>query len=222
MATGQTSALMAIRDPDIRLMLRVRDQSDQSAFTELVDRYQRRVLALMHHMTGRPDEAEDLAQEVFLRIYQSRSRYTPKAKFSTWLFAIANNLAQNANRSRNHARQVYLIGSGSQLDRPALSNKIKQTDTANQDVQREELAAVIREALNQLSPRQRMALLLNKYEDMPYAEIAQVMGLSESAIKSLLCRARVKLRDQLKGYLNYDLDENEPQQSRNAPVDSER
>src|SRR5262245_17915954 len=93
-AIGQTSAQMALRDPDIRLMLRVRDD-DSTAFAELVERFQHRLVAVMHHLIGSADEAEDLAQEVFLRVYRTRKKYTPKAKFSTWLFTIANNLALN-------------------------------------------------------------------------------------------------------------------------------
>src|SRR6187399_1456810 len=90
---------MALRDPDIRLMLRVRDD-DAAAFAELVERFQHRLVAVMHHLVGSADEAEDLAQEVFLRVYRIRKKYTPKAKFSTWLFTIANNLALNALRDR--------------------------------------------------------------------------------------------------------------------------
>src|SRR5205814_9025226 len=94
-ATGQTSAQMALRDPDIRLMLRVRDD-DPAAFAELVERFQHRLVGVMHHLVGNADEAEDLAQEVFLRVYRTRKKYTPKANFSTWPFTLANDLAPNA------------------------------------------------------------------------------------------------------------------------------
>src|SRR5687767_4393152 len=90
---------MALRDPDIRLMLQVR-AGDAEAFAELVERYQHRVVGIMSHLLSNREEAEDLAQEVFLRIYRSREKYTPTAKFSTWLFTIANNLALNVMRSR--------------------------------------------------------------------------------------------------------------------------
>src|SRR6476646_7038239 len=99
MPIGQTSALMALRDPDIRLMLLVRDD-DAVAFGELVERFQNRLVAVMHHLVGNADEAEDLAQEVFLRVYRTRKKYRPRAKFSTWLFTIANNLAMNVLRDR--------------------------------------------------------------------------------------------------------------------------
>src|SRR3954469_25821612 len=100
MSVGHTSSLMALRDPDIRLMLRVRDGDDTAAFSELVERFQHRLVAVMHHLIGSADEAEDLAQEVFLRFYRNHKKYAPKAKLSTWLFTIANNLALNALRDR--------------------------------------------------------------------------------------------------------------------------
>ena len=105
---GETSAQMALRDPDIRLMLRVRDADDAGAFGELVEHYQHRLVGVMHHLVGSADEAEDLAQEVFLRVYRARKKYRPRAKFSTWLFTIANNLALNALRRRQRKPAVPL------------------------------------------------------------------------------------------------------------------
>src|SRR5215203_4404277 len=99
---------MALRDPDIRLMLRVRDADDTGAFSELVERFQHRLVGVMHHIVGNKEEAEDLAQEVFLRVYRIRKKYRPKAKFSTWLFTIANNLALNALRDRQRRPVVPL------------------------------------------------------------------------------------------------------------------
>src|SRR5919197_3493719 len=96
MSVGHTSSQMALRDPDSRLMLRVRDGDDTAAFAELVERFQHRLVAVMHHLVASAEEAEDLAQEVFLRVYRVRKKYRPRAKFSTWLFTIATNLALNA------------------------------------------------------------------------------------------------------------------------------
>src|SRR5438445_13626201 len=93
-AVTETSAQMALRDPDIRLMLRVRSD-DAEAFAELVELYHQRLVTIMQHLVGKLEEAEDLAQEVFLRVYRGRKKYHPRAKFSTWLFTIANNLALN-------------------------------------------------------------------------------------------------------------------------------
>ena len=97
--TGQTSAQMSLRDADVRLMLRVR-ADEPGAFEELVVRFQHRLVGVMNHLVGHAEEAEDLAQEVFLRVYRARKSYHPRCKFTTWLFTIANNLALNALRSR--------------------------------------------------------------------------------------------------------------------------
>ncbi|MBA4064178.1 MAG: RNA polymerase subunit sigma-70 [Isosphaera sp.] len=204
MATGQTSAVMALRDPDIRLMLRVRDD-DPAAFAELVDRFQHRLVAVMHHLVGSPEEAEDLAQEVFLRVYRTRKKYTPRAKFSTWVFTIANNLALNAlrDRKRRPALPLEVRDSGPLGTRPADGGESRDEPPAHH-LQQQELAAVIRRALDGLNERQRVAIVLNKFEDMNYADIADVMGLSAKAVKSLLSRARGKLREALQGYVYMD------------------
>ncbi len=206
MPDGTTSAQMALRDPDVRLMLRVRDQDDAAAFGELVDRYQHRLVGILHHLVGRADEAEDLAQEVFLRVYRTRKRYHPQAKFSTWLFTIANNLALNALRSRQRKPTVPLQPqeSGPLGPRPAEQLVADAGPPPGHRLAQQELAAVIREALSGLNERQRMAVVLNKYEDMNYAEIAEVMGLTTKAVKSLLSRARCRLRDALMAYLAVD------------------
>lgn len=206
MPSGTTSAQMALRDPDVRLMLRVRDADDSAAFGELVEHYQRRLVGILGHIVGRPDEAEDLAQEVFLRVYRTRKRYHPRAKFATWLFTIANNLALNALRSRQRKPTVPLPAqeSGPLGARP-VEQLVRDVGPApSQQLAHQELAAVIREALAGLNERQRMAVVLNKYEDLNYAEIAEVMGLTTKAVKSLLSRARCRLRDALMAYLSVD------------------
>jgi RNA polymerase sigma-70 factor (ECF subfamily) len=208
---GQSSAQLALRDPDIRLMLRVRND-ENGAFAELVEQYQHRLVAVMHHLVGNLQEAEDLAQEVFLRVYRARKKYHPRAKFSTWLFTIANNLALNCLRSRQRKPVVPLDVSDSGPLGPRPAEQLVQ-DRARQPAQRlqqQELAAVIQKALDGLNERQRMAVVLNKFEDMSYEEIAQVMNLSTKAIKSLLSRARTNLREALQGYIGMDGYDSEP------------
>jgi RNA polymerase sigma-70 factor, ECF subfamily len=204
--SSETSAQMAVRDPDVRLMLRVRDAGDSAAFGELVERYQRRLIGILHHLVGRADEADDLAQEVFLRVYRTRGRYHPRAKFSTWLFTIANNLALNALRSRRRKPSVPLPPqeSGPLGPRPAENLVTARSPAPAQRMQQQELAAIIRGALETLNERQRMAVVLHKFEEMNYAEIADVMGLSTKAVKSLLSRARAALRDALQAQLAAD------------------
>ncbi|HEY7327620.1 MAG TPA: sigma-70 family RNA polymerase sigma factor [Gemmataceae bacterium] len=204
-ATGETSTQLALRDPDIRLMLRVRDD-DRAAFEELVELYQHRLVAVMNHLVGNAEEAEDLAQEVFLRVYRSRKKYRPRSKFSTWLFTIANNLALNALRSRQRKPMVSLPAqdSGPLGPRPAEQLVRDRGSGPMRRLERQELTDLIRRALEGLNERQRMAVVLNKFEDMNYAEIAEVMGLTTKAIKSLLSRARENLRAALSSYVYMD------------------
>lgn len=204
---GETSSQLVLRDPDIRLMLRVR-ADEPGAFEELVEQYQNRLVAVLHHLLGNPEEAEDLAQEVFLRVYRSRARYRPRAKFSTWLFTIANNLALNALRTRQRKPVVTLDvhDSGPLGPRPAEQLVRDRNHQPMQHMQQQELAAIIRQALDGLNERQRVAVVLNKFEDMNYAEIAEVMGLSVKAVKSLLSRARMNLRHALQEYIHMDGD----------------
>lgn len=204
-ATGESSTQLALRDPDIRLMLLVRDDQP-GAFEELVGRYQHRLVAVMNHLVGNSEEAEDLAQEVFLRVYRARKKYHPRSKFSTWLFTIANNLALNSIRSRQRKPVVPLNvhESGPLGPRPQEQLVHDPGTGPQQRVQKDELAERIRAALDTLNERQKMAVVLNKFEDMNYAEIAEVMGLTTKAVKSLLSRARMNLRAALTGYVYMD------------------
>src|SRR5437660_5141787 len=186
-------------------MLGVRDD-EPGAFEELVTRYQHRLVGVMHHLVGNTEEAEDLAQEVFLRIYRARKKYRPRSRFSTWLFTIANNLALNSLRARQRKPVVSLPvhDSGPLGPRPAEQLVHDHHSGPTKRIQQQELAAIIRQALDGLNERQRMAVVLNKFEDMNYAEIAEVMGLTTKAVKSLLSRARMNLRAVLAGYIYMD------------------
>ena len=207
MATGESlEAQLEARDPDVRLMLQIRDDVP-GAFEVLVERYQHRLVGVLTHLIGRVDEAEDLTQDVFLRIYRARKGYKPKAKFSTWLFTIANNLAMNhlRSRGRNPAAAMGMgleAGSSSQIGlRPLEEQALDREGTPSAQMRSVELSDVVREALDILGEDQKLAVLLNKFEDMSYADIAEVMGRSEAAVKSLLARARTHLREQLEPYL---------------------
>jgi len=204
-AIGETSAQLALRDPDVRLMIGVRDD-DPSAFEDLVEAYQQRLVGVMHHLIGNAEEAEDLAQEVFLRVYRARKKYRARCKFSTWLFTIANNLALNALRRRQRKPVVPLNvrDSGPLGPRPAEQLVRDRAAQPVQHVQQRELAVIVQQALAGLNERQRMAVVLNKFEDMSYEEIAEVMQLSTKAVKSLLSRARTNLRDVLAPYIYMD------------------
>ncbi len=204
MAVSESSAQTgALRDPDVRLMLEVRDGS-AAAFEELVLRYQQRLVNVLEHMVDNRDLAEDLAQEVFLRVYRARRSYVPGAKFSSWLFTIANRVALNALRNRSRRREVslQLRSTGFSGVRPmerVLLASSGQMPTRQLD--KAELRDVVRLALRALNERQRMAVLLSKFEEMCYADIAETMELSPQAIKSLLSRARTNLREVLEVYM---------------------
>lgn len=207
MSVSRSTALFYEKsDPDVRLMLRVRDD-DAGAFEELVRRYQNRLVQLLAHMAPRRDQAEDLAQEVFLRVYRARKRYEPGAKFSTWLFTIAGNVARNAARSAGRRQEV------SEADAPSATSdtqaqgleglaKARSGLMPARQLDEAERAEIVRLAVQQLGERQRMALLLCKFEGLSYAEIADAMGLSIKAVKSLLSRARVNLREILEPYIS--------------------
>lgn len=192
-------------DPDVGLMIRVRDDV-AGAFESIVERYQPRLLGILAHLVGSVEEAEDLTQEVFLRLYRSRKTYRPKARFSTWLFTIANHLALNhlRGRGRNPIVALGLGGGGNDSTAANAVPGLGATDgqgTPSSHLRKSELAEVVREALDGLAEDQRMAVLLSKFEGMSYAEIAEVMDRSEAAVKSLLARARLNLRDRLEPYL---------------------
>ncbi len=192
-----------LHDPDVRLMLQVRD-GDAAAFTELVLRYQNRLLTVLEHLVGNREQAEDLAQEVFVRVFKARLRYEPEAKFSTWLFTIANNIASNALRSRSRRREVGVPeGNGADSTPLSLDQLAKAASGAmpTRALDKAEQAEMVRSAVAALSERQRMALLLAKFEGMSYQDIAQTMDLSVQAVKSLLSRARVNLKEILTPYI---------------------
>jgi len=189
-------------------MLQVRD-GDAAAFEQLVRRYQVRLVRLLVHLAPSPDQAEDLAQEVFMRVFRARERYEPGAKFSTWLFTIAGNVAHNAHRSRSRRKEVPEADAprpGGEKSSGAIESMATEASglMPARMLDRRERSAMVREAIGQLGDRQRMALLLNRFEGMNYAEIAETMGMSTKAVKSLLARARVHLRNLLAPYIEGD------------------
>jgi len=193
----------ALRDPDVRLMLRVKE-GDEDAFAELVSNYQSRLVSIFYHMLGSQETAEDLAQECFLRIYQARNGYQPTAKFSTWLYRIANNLASNSRRSLGRRKEVPL-GNNDSGTMPGQSRGRTVADKSSlmptRQVDQRETLEMVQEALTTLNDRQRLAVLLHKFEEMSYADISEAMELTPAAVKSLLSRARDKLRDSLTPYI---------------------
>ena len=200
-STAQRYTLQA---PDVRLMLQVRDDDNAAAFEERMQRYQNRLVSLLAHQVGRRDMAEDLAQDVFLRVYRSRKRYVPGTKFSTWLFTIANNVALNAVRTLARRKEVNLAAPSS-AETGANAIEVKALAASGlmptRQFDKAELLQIIQRAIETLNDRQRMAVLLCKFEHMSYVEIGEIMEMSPQAIKSLLSRARGKLREVIEPYV---------------------
>ena len=187
-------------------MLRVRGD-DAAAFEELVHRYQNRLVQLLEQMAPRRDMAEDLTQDVFMRVYRARKSYEPGAKFSTWLFTIAGNVAKNALRSAGRRREVMESDNTKRSveDEPATLNTLAVAASGQmptRQIEGLERAEIVRLAMQELSERQRMALWLSRFEEMSYVEIAEVMNMSTQAVKSLLSRARVNLKQILEPYID--------------------
>lgn len=193
-----------LRDPDVQLMLRVRED-DQSAYAQLVENYKDRLIGVFTNMFGDHALAEDLSQDVLLRIWRARQGYEPTAKFSTWVFQIANNLASNARRTKGRKKEHQFPEgtAGSQplrLGEQAVPDKSGLMPTRQMD--KAELCERVQSALEALNERQRMALLLHRFEEMSYADIGAVMDLTPQAVKSLLSRARDSLRVALEPYVD--------------------
>jgi RNA polymerase sigma-70 factor (ECF subfamily) len=188
-------------EPDAALMLRVK-QGDGAAFAELVDKYKRPVLNLVYRMLHDPTEAEDVAQNVFVQVFRSAHRYEVSAKFSTWLFTIARNLALNELRRRSrHPAESMDATRAEQDDQPLQQFEDKKTSLPPEDLLHGELEQKIEHALAALPENQRTAILLCRQDELSYEEIAKVLGCSVSATKSLIHRGRETLKQKLKPYL---------------------
>jgi RNA polymerase sigma-70 factor, ECF subfamily len=195
-----------LHDPDVRLMLQVRDDN-AGAFEELVLRYQARLVTVLEHLMHSRELGEDLAQEVFLRVYRARKSYQPEAKFCTWLFTIANNVAKNAKRTNARRREVSVSAKAHEENPLKLENMALAASglMPARQLDKSERADMVRLAVSSLDERQRLALMLSKFEGMSYEEIATAMEISVKAVKSLLFRARENVRERLEPYINHGL-----------------
>ncbi len=188
-------------DPGVRWM-RAWQEGDEAAFDALVEAYSPQVYALLTRFLGQRANREDLVQEVFLRVVRARERYAPAARFSTFLFRIAYNIAVNETQ-RGIAREAGRLELGDEPGAgPALAEfEDPRAEAPAAALERDDVVHAVRAAIARLPENQRMALLLAKYEDLPYGEIAEVLGSSEKAVKSLIHRARESLRESLAAFL---------------------
>ncbi|SPE60481.1 RNA polymerase sigma factor [Verrucomicrobia bacterium] len=197
-------------DPDAALMLRVK-QGDVIAFTALVDKYKQPVMNVVYRMVRDATEAEDLAQNVFLQVYRSASRYEVSSKFSTWLFTIVRNLCLNEIRRRSRHRTDSMDAPRpDQEDEPWQQFEDKKVFLPPENLLHGELEQKIQEAIIELPENQRVAVLLCRQDDLSYEQIAKVLGCSLSATKSLIHRAREALKQRLKPYLRTGLWKDQP------------
>ncbi len=185
---------------DVQLMLDVK-AGDEQSFALLLRRYRTPLVNFLYRMVRGREQAEDLAQEVFLRVYRARKDYVPSAKFTTWLFRIATNLALNSMRDNRYQRMEISIDAPVTTD--AEDGDERTLDVAEkhpnieQHLIEEARRKMIRHAIDKLPEKQRAALLLHKYQELDYNEIAKILDCSESALKSLLFRAYETLRVEL-------------------------
>jgi len=186
---------MAI-ESDLELMLRV-THGDVESFELLLHRYRVPLLGYFVRMVRDQALAEDLTQEVFLRVYQARERYQPEARFTTWLYRIATNLALNAIRDRRCEPLTFVVPEGQDGQAAPLERVADRRPTAEQQMLESDRERTIRDAIESLPERQRAAVILHKYQEVDYRQIARVLKVSESAVKSLLFRAYESLRVRL-------------------------
>ena len=182
---------------DVRLMLLV-SAGDTAAFEELVERHQRLVVGTVARMLGNNSEVEDISQQVFVRVWRSAKRYVPRAKFTTWLLKITRNLVFNELRRRSRHAQTSLQPETEESERPIRDERAIAPDAA---LLEQELQEAVEAAIARLPETQRMAVVLRRYDELSYEEIAEILDQSVPAVKSLLFRARTELRARLSRYL---------------------
>jgi RNA polymerase sigma-70 factor (ECF subfamily) len=187
-------------DADVAAMRRLRD-GDDLALNEIMDRWQRRLTSYLLRAIGNETVAVDLAQETFVRVYQSRDKYQPKGEFSTWLFAIATNLLRQHFRWLKRHPTVSMDTVEPDRDDQPLSDRLPAEDSNR--VERDERAKIVKDAVTALPPDLREAVLLFEYEDLSHEQIAKIAGCSKKAVETRLYRARAILREKLSRWLTF-------------------
>jgi RNA polymerase sigma-70 factor (ECF subfamily) len=183
---------------DVRLM-RLVSNGDTSALEQLIERHQALVIGTVGRMLGNNSDVEDIAQQVFVRVWKSAKRYVPRAKFTTWLLKITRNLVFNELRRR---KRRALVSIEPEPDAHEIQLADKAASAPDASLLETELQQAIDSAIAALPETQRMALILRRYKELPYEEIGEVLDLSVPAVKSVLFRARTELRERLSAYLH--------------------
>ena len=192
--------MSAMESTDVQLMLDVK-AGDEQSFALLLHRYRTPLVNFLYRMVRNREQAEDLAQEVFIRVYRARAEYVPSAKFTTWLFRIATNLALNSIRDTRHQRMEVSLDAPVTVDSEEGDERPLDVAEKNPNIEehlvQEAQREMIRHAIDKLPEKQRAAVLLHKYQELDYGEISKILSCSESALKSLLFRAYETLRVEL-------------------------
>jgi len=184
---------------DVALMMRVKETGDTAAFEEIVERHQHAVVGTVAKMLGGMAGAEDIAQEVFIRLWKCSKRYERKAKFTTFLFTITRNLVFNESRKRSKRKTYSMEEREEQSHMQVADDPVSSPDNS---MLQAEMRKAVDKAIQDLPEKQRMAVVLRRYEQLSYEEIADVLDLTVSAVKSQLFRARATLRDALQHYMD--------------------
>lgn len=192
----ESSTCAQVEDEDVKLMLGFK-QGDNSCFETLLDKYHNSIINFIYRFIGDKAGAEDLAQEVFLRVYRSAKTYLPKAKFSTWIYIIAKNLALNELRRKESHKTSSLQESISCEETDMPRQFCDDRASAVMGLEKQDLIEAVKKAINSLPDNQKVAVILRRYQDFSYEEIAKVIGCSVSAVKSLLNRAKKALKEKL-------------------------
>jgi RNA polymerase sigma-70 factor, ECF subfamily len=191
---------MDLNDPDAELMVAFQ-QGDSTAFEQLLDKYHRLIVNFIYKFVNNAAEAEELAQEVFLRIYRARNSYEPKARFAAWIYRIATNLGLKAAGKKR--RMSFFSYSNNSHEDPVFDAEVLRDPVPDAERQliSSELGQVIRRALGGLPPKERAALVLRRYEELSYREIAEIMDCTEAAVKTYIHRGKIHVRERILPYL---------------------
>jgi RNA polymerase sigma-70 factor (ECF subfamily) len=191
---------MEINDPDVELMVAFQ-QGNGAAFEQLLDKYHRPIVNFIYKIVNNAAEAEELAQEVFLRIYQSRDGYEPRARFAAWIYRIATNLSLK-EASRKRRMRFWSRNSNSHKDPLRVEEVLcDPAPDAEGRVIASELGRVMRRAIGSLPRNEKVALILRRYQELSYREIAEIMDCTEAAVKTYIHRGKLRVRDRILPYL---------------------
>lgn len=192
---------MDYSDQDTQLMFRFQN-GEERCFEELVERHKQRVFNIAYRYLGNIHDAEDVAQQVFINIYNARKTYTPQAQFTTWLYTVCKNACFKTFRKKR--LKTTSLSADIELEEDVVSSQIADPSgkTPLENVIDAERDLVVKKAIDSLPEKQKIVLILYKYEQLSYEKITEITGFSVKAVKSLLHRARVSLKEKLSGYFN--------------------